>query len=300
MRWRLLILPAAGMLAAALAFSRNASDFPPRGSESLAPQLEAARLRAHFDSVDTELRDAQAVRLASSQQTARVTLIGWLREYRDAGEFPRNDRFPVARPIFRDERGALCAMAYLIERSGRGDLVDRVALTRNYAYIPELADDPALVAWLDSVGLSVAEAARIQPEYDYFPGVPEDEEVTASYAVSSILVSGASLTSLGLNLIAPTRSSGWAGVLAGSLGVIAGAANLDGSGGAEKVATANMIIGGGAMVAGLYRLLNPPPARVVSEPAAPSAGSSARLAIAPMVVPSSAGPRFGLAMHRSF
>jgi hypothetical protein len=191
-------------------------------------------------------------------------------------------------------------MAYLIERSGWGDLVDRVASTRNYAYIPELADDPALVAWLDSVGLSVTEAARIQPEYRPSPGVPEDEEVTASYAVGSILVSGASLTSLGLNLITPTKSSAWAGLIAGSLGVVAGAANLDGGGGAEKVATANMIIGGGAMVAGLYRLLSPPPARSVTDPAPQSAGSSARLAVGPLVMPSSAGTRFGLAMHGNF
>jgi hypothetical protein len=284
------------MLAGALAVSHNASDFPPTGSGSPARQLEVGRLRAHFDSVDAELRD-RAVRLTTRQQTARVTLIGWLREYRDAGEFPRNNRLPVAMPIFRDGQGALCAMAYLIERSGRGDLVDRVALTRNNAFIAELADDPDLRAWLDSVGLSVTEAARVQPQYEPFP---EEEEVTASYAVTSILVSGASLTSLGLNLISPSKSSGWAGLLAGSLGIIAGAANLDGAGGTEKVAAANMIIGGGAMVAGLYLLLNPPPTRLLSEPAPQTAGSSARLAIAPLVVPSSAGPRFGLAMHRSF
>ena len=68
-------------------------------------------------------------------------------------------------PFFRDGYGALCAMAYLIERSGRRDLADRVALTRNNAFIAELANDPELRVWLDSVGLSVTEAARIQPTY---------------------------------------------------------------------------------------------------------------------------------------
>ena len=68
-------------------------------------------------------------------------------------------------PFFRDGQGALCAMAYLIERSGRRDLVDRVALTRNNAFIAELANDPELRVWLDSVGLTVTEAARIQPTY---------------------------------------------------------------------------------------------------------------------------------------
>jgi hypothetical protein len=166
MRWHWLILTAAGMLAGALGLPRGAQAVAPTRSEPLARRLELARLRAHFDSVDVELRDARALQLTPSQRTARATLIAWLQEYRDAGEFPQNDRFPeLAMPFFRDGHGALCAMAYLIERSGRRDLVDRVASTRNNAFIAELADDPALRVWLDSVGLSVTEAARIQPTY---------------------------------------------------------------------------------------------------------------------------------------
>jgi hypothetical protein len=53
----------------------------------------------------------------------------------------------------------------LLARSGRRDLVDKVAATRNNAYIPELANDPELVAWLEASGLSLEEAARIQPSY---------------------------------------------------------------------------------------------------------------------------------------
>jgi hypothetical protein len=166
MRWQLLILTAAGMLAGALALPRGARAVPPTGPEPLARRLEVARLRAHFDSVDAELRHAKVLHFTPSQRRARATLVGWLQEYRDAGQFPRNDRFPeLAMPFFRDGHGALCAMAYLIERSGRRDLVDRVALTRNNAFIAELANDPELRVWLDSVGLSVTEAARIQPTY---------------------------------------------------------------------------------------------------------------------------------------
>ena len=79
-------------------------------------------------------------------------------------------------PFFRDGHGARCAMAYLIERSGRRDLVDRIALTRNNAFIAELATDPALRVWLDSVGVSVTEAARIQPAY-----APQVEAYVAHY-----------------------------------------------------------------------------------------------------------------------
>jgi hypothetical protein len=177
MRWHLLILTAAGMLAGALALPRDARAVPPTGPETLARELEVARLRAHFDSVDAELRHAKALQSTPSQRAARATLIDWLQDYRDAGRFPRNDRFPeLAMPFFRDGHGALCARAYLIGRSGRRDLVDRIATTRNNAFIAELANDPALRAWLDSVGVSVTEAARIQPTY-----APKVEAYVAHY-----------------------------------------------------------------------------------------------------------------------
>ena len=301
MRWPLLILTAAGMLAGALGLPRDARAVPPTGTEPLARRLEVARLRAHFDSVDVELRHAKALQFTPSQRKARATLIGWLQEYRDAGKFPRNDRFPeLAMPFFRDGHGVLCAMAYLIERSGRRELIDRVALTRNNAFIPELADDSELRAWLDSVGLSLAEAARIQPSYEPAPDLPEDEAVSASYALTSILVSGASLTTLGLNLITPSKSTGWAGLIAGSMGVIAGAANLDRTDGTDKVAAANMIIGGSAVAVGLYRLVGPRPAQTVDGVSPQSAGSNPRLAIGPVVIPIAGSPRLGLAMHTSF
>lgn len=257
---------------------------------------EVARLRAHFDSVDTELRLRDTPRLTPAQQANRVTLIGWLREYRDTGEFPRNDRFPEALPFFRDSRGVLCAMAYLIERSGRRDIVNLVARTRNNASIPELAGDPALGNWLDSVGLSLAEAARIQPYYGPPPPpvVPDDEAVTAEYAITSLLVSGTALTTIGLNLATPSRSTGWGGVFAGGAGIIAGVANLDGTGGTDKVAAANMIVGGAALALGLHRLLRPPPAQGVS------AHSKASLAVSPVVTAASRQPRLGFAVHASF
>jgi hypothetical protein len=299
MRWPWLIPANAAMLAGALALSLGDRYVPPTGLEPLAHRLEVARLRAHFDSVDAELRAPGALQFTPGQRTARVTLIGWLREYRDEGQFPRNDRFPEkAMPFFRDSRGVLCAMAYLIDRSGRTDLVDRIALTRNNAFIPELADDPELGAWLDSVGLSVAEAARIQPAYEPDPTVPRDEAVSSDYAITSILVSGASFTTLGLNLIAPNRSTGWAGLLAGSVGLIAGAANLDQTGATANVAAANMIIGGGAVVAGLYRVLvRPRPADGLSQQ---STGSNARIAVNPTVIATLGGPRLGFAIHGGF
>ncbi len=297
MRLHVLIFTAAGILAGTLALSGAARDVSRTGHESPAGLREEMRLRAHFDSVDAELRDRSTVQLSANQRAARTTLIGWLREYRDAGEFPRNDRFQHAMPFFRDSDGVLCAMAYLIDRSGRGDLVDRVASTRNNAFIAELAHDPELRGWLDSVGLAANEAARIQPTYDGEPGVIDDQEVSTGYAATSVVVSGASLTTLGLNLFNPSRSTGTAGIIAGSVGAIAGAVNLDGSNETQTVAAANIIIGGAAIAAGVYRLLNSRPAGSVDELSRQSEGSPE---ISPLVIPTSDGPRIGLAMNASF
>jgi hypothetical protein len=278
--------------------SASAREVAPTRLEASARHREVGRLRAHFDSVDAELRDGNVLDLTPSQLTSRATVTGWLREYRDAGEFPRNTRFPDrATPFFRDSDGVLCAMAYVIDRSGRGDLVDRVASTRNNAFIVELADDPELRGWLDSVGLSVNEAARIQPSYE--SDVIEDDDVSATYAVTSIIASGASLATVALNLISPKRPTGPAGIIAGGVGMLAGAVNIDDSGGTQTVAALNMIIGGAAIAAGVYRVISPPSAGS-SNGSGQSAGSDKPPAISPLVIQTPHGPRFGLAMNATF
>jgi hypothetical protein len=85
--------------------------------------------------------------------------------YRLAGRFPENDRFEAMTPFFIDRHGTRCAMAHLMEIGGAAELVQEIARTKNNAYIAELARDPRVVAWLDAAGLTVAEAARIQPSY---------------------------------------------------------------------------------------------------------------------------------------
>jgi hypothetical protein len=269
-------------------------------SESPHLRHEVTRLRAHFDSVDIELRQHSGFGLTAAQRRSRGTLIGWLREYRNAGRFPINDQFPRRTlPFFRDSRGTLCAMAYLIQRTGRGGLVDRIARARNNAFIPELADNPDLRFWLDSVGLSLAEAARIQPFYEP-PPEPSDRNVSAGYALTSIAVSGASLATLGLNLFSPSKPAAWAGVAAGSAALIAGAVKLDGPGDTDQVAAANLIAGLGALTGGLYRLLNPQAARPLERPASRDRVSKVHIALSPFVVPPSGTPRLGLAVRTSF
>ena len=89
-----------------------------------------------------------------------------LDQYRRRRRFPKNQRFPGRfLPHFIDEEGTRCALGHLIELSGERDLVQRIARERNYARVRELRVIPELVRWLEANGLTVAEAARIQPEY---------------------------------------------------------------------------------------------------------------------------------------
>jgi hypothetical protein len=53
----------------------------------------------------------------------------------------------------------------LLASSGRRDIVDRVARTDNNVRVAQLAGDTAFTAWLDANGLTLAEAAWIQPKY---------------------------------------------------------------------------------------------------------------------------------------
>jgi hypothetical protein len=189
-----------------------------------------------------------------TQRTTRAELIEWLRAYRDAGSFPRNDLFPDRSvPYFRDGRGTLCAMAYLIDRSGRGDLVDRIARTRNNAFIRELADDASLVQWLEGVGLTVAEAARIQPTYGGDFGERYEERVSSRYAFQSLAASGLALATVGANIAAPTRVGAWAGVLGGATAIAVGASGFD-EYNAQRFAFANIAIGAVAVISGLAGL----------------------------------------------
>jgi hypothetical protein len=127
---------------------------------------EVRRLRAHFREVLGELDGRDVGHLPAAQRARRRALIAELGAYAARGLFPKNLDFrdrPM--PYFIDQFGTRCAMAHLIESAGGADLVARVARAANNAFVPELAADAELLAWLEQAGLSLAEAARIQPSY---------------------------------------------------------------------------------------------------------------------------------------
>ena len=232
------------------------------GASTPAPsarEMEVTRLERHFDSVDLELKSRDVSHYTASQRANRAKLVGWLRDYRNAGSFPTNEKFAEARPFFRDSDDVLCAMAYLITRSGRTDIVDKVAATRNNAYIRELIDDRALVDWLDTWGLTAAEAARIQPSYGgdgpiYGPG--DDDYVETSFAVAALGLGSLSLATTAVNVVRPSYFTGVLGVIAGTASVLAGASYLGDSDGGDILAGSTIGLGAVSIGAGIYGILD--------------------------------------------
>lgn len=128
--------------------------------------LETRRIQGHLLDVEGALRRKATDALSAAQRERRNTALNWLREYRERGEFPHNHTHADGRvPVFVDEHGTPCAVAYLLQRSGRGDLVKEIAGADNNVYAWELAADARFSEWLDETGLTLGEAARIQPQY---------------------------------------------------------------------------------------------------------------------------------------
>ena len=225
------------------------------------------RLRAHFDAVIAELTSADTGHLTADQRRARAGHIAELRRYRDRAIFPHNHDFPDApTPYFVDEHGTRCALGHLIEESGGAALVQRIASTRNNAFVAELASDKELIAWLDRAGLNAAEAARIQPTYcDGSPGpCPPDNEIDGAYGIASLVTDAANIISVGINMTPSGRARGWFGVTGGIIGMGLGMTTLDAEGELRALGMFNLGLGTLSLALGIYGVMNSPrPARTV-------------------------------------
>jgi hypothetical protein len=145
---------------------------------------EQQRLRAHFERVDEELRLADNSQLTPGAATKRAMLIAELARYADAGVFPLNSSHPgERRPYFVDDEGRTCAMAHLMLSTGHTEEVVAVAATQNNAYLHDM-HSAALELWLDGHGLSLEEAALIQPSYCSCP--PDERPVCTSDGTSHL------------------------------------------------------------------------------------------------------------------
>lgn len=124
---------------------------------------DRARIRAHLENVERELRAREVSELSAAARAARSAALAALHRYWEAGEFPHNLASTGPEPIFIDRDGRPCAVAYLMLRSGATDLVQEISRKENRAHVLDMRTD--LTAWLTANGLSAQEAALIQPVY---------------------------------------------------------------------------------------------------------------------------------------
>jgi hypothetical protein len=130
-----------------------------------AAQADRLRIQQRLAQVEQRLRDASVDALAPSARLARARLLDELRQYWQAGVFPRNSQHPnQRRPYFIDDEGRPCAVGALIQRSGYAQLARRIDQTFHNDYVPDM-NDAELLAWAGAHGFSLAELALIQPEY---------------------------------------------------------------------------------------------------------------------------------------
>ena len=311
-RTLLLALGAGVALSASVAFVGRPAVPADTAAPDASPPGEVARIQAHLAAVERELLARDVSHLSPAQRAARAEHIAELRAYRERGVFPHNHDFDGERvPYFVDEHGTRCAMAHLIEQSGHGDLVARVAATANNARIPELAGDSALVAWLDANGLTLAEAARVQPSYDgtrceTVICVGPDREpahVTARYGTASALSGGTALAALVWTLgadsrIEGSRARGLAGLAAGAAAMWLGASQFDERGTPLALGVTNAALGAATTALTVRSFLWRAPPRV-SEPESVEPGAGERrtaISVSPHLEPrdGAMGVRIGL------
>jgi hypothetical protein len=174
--------------------------------------------------------------LTANQQAERSKLIGVLAAYRERGVFPHNRDFAgEAIPYFIDHpTGTLCAVAHLLESTGRRDIVDAVAAMNNNVWVAELAGHRAFESWLDQHGLTLAEAARIQVPYAGDGIVPEPQVSNRFSTLNSSLVIGGATALTAWNAFANRNGrqgiASIAGMAAGAVAVgYGGALMADGN-----------------------------------------------------------------------
>lgn len=234
---------------------------------------EQARVRAHFDSAEREVRGNAVAGLSLAQRAARARALDRVHAYAARGVFPRNRHFPGALvPSFVDDQtGTRCGMAYLIEEAGDTAFVVRVANTNNNATISDLKDDPELVAWLDRNGLTLEEAARIQPKYCNEPVPtpgwgcsPVTSAVTppasSSYKFATGALVAADVVAVSINAMSVHGSktlTGAAALTSGVLGLVIGIPNLDESGSTQTLGWVNTTVGAASAALGAYWLSRP-------------------------------------------
>lgn len=125
---------------------------------------EAERIQLHLQLVEHILRERTPAHLTETQRQNRLRLLDHLREYRQAGIFPRNLTLPERTPFFIDDRGTACAVGHLLIQDGEAAFAQRIHDEMNHAYIMDMPYREIDV-WAQINGFTREELAWIQPGY---------------------------------------------------------------------------------------------------------------------------------------
>lgn len=134
------------------------------GRQPAPGDTEPLRMHTHFAHVRTWLagRPPTKPELAARRQE----ILGHFDEYIAKGTTPMNLHVPWRTPVFIDDRGTICAVGYLIERTAGRALAQKIAKEHRYNVLEDIAATmPEVAAWVESSGLSLEELASIQPGY---------------------------------------------------------------------------------------------------------------------------------------
>jgi hypothetical protein len=120
----------------------------------------------------TRWSDVERDRVGRQLLAMRYLQLLRLKAYRDRGVFPLNEgHASSATPIFVDEHDTACAVGQLMRLSGWTREVASIQKANNLIYVTDIEDGPA-ADWVLTSGLTIEEAALIQPAYGNFPMYP--------------------------------------------------------------------------------------------------------------------------------
>ncbi|MCI5056185.1 MAG: hypothetical protein MRY83_08755 [Flavobacteriales bacterium] len=126
------------------------------------------RIKAHLQYA-LEKVEANPISDSSLIENRRKNL-AHLQDYINLGKFPENTKYKYERrPCFIDDAGTICAVGYLVQETAGRSLAEEINTKFQYAFLEDM-NDPDLMEWQKSSGLSVKELATIQPTYGYSRG----------------------------------------------------------------------------------------------------------------------------------
>ena len=190
-----------------------------------------ARVQAHLAYAEQALRQQPTAGLSPTRVQRRAHLLDLLHRYWVAGVFPRNyDYSGQRRPCFIDRDGRLCAVGYLVAQTAGRALAERINAAHQYDLIADMRT-PSLAQWVEHSGLTKAECALIQPNYNFTPPTLTPVPAPTSYAVGSAVWGGVNVmlsaaNASQFNQPSAGRGVAYAGVLSGTGQVLLGALRL--------------------------------------------------------------------------